>query len=149
MSAVIPNGSKVRTKYHDGPGVIVDYDPNHDIDTPMYEVEFSAYGGEGIWLYENEFEVIEYVTENINEDNVSVMDVNQFNDTVHNPSHYQIANGVEVIDLTENLNFCRGNAIKYLARAGKKNPDKEIEDLLKAKWYVEREIDRIQRSVSG
>lgn len=62
-----------------------------------------------------------------------------------NPDHYKI-NGVEVIDLTENLTLCRGNAIKYLARAGVKDPSKELEDLRKAEWYVQREISRLTRA---
>lgn len=55
-------------------------------------------------------------------------------DNINHPSHYADgwSNGAEVIDIVENLNFCRGNAVKYLARAGKKDPNKELEDLRKA-----------------
>lgn len=67
------------------------------------------------------------------------------NDPVNHPSHYKLANGCEVIELTENFNFCRGNAVKYLCRAGQKDPNKEIEDLKKAKFYVNREISRLIR----
>ncbi|RYF57973.1 MAG: DUF3310 domain-containing protein [Comamonadaceae bacterium] len=64
-----------------------------------------------------------------------------------NPSHYQgFSNGAEVIDITENLNFNRGNCVKYAARAGAKNPDTLLEDLRKAKWYLEREIARVERA---
>ena len=66
-------------------------------------------------------------------------------DPVNHPSHYKLANGTEVIDVTENLNFCRGNAVKYLCRAGHKDPAKEIEDLKKAEFYVKREISRLIR----
>ncbi|MBM4686229.1 DUF3310 domain-containing protein [Rhodococcus hoagii] len=48
------------------------------------------------------------------------------------------------MDITENLNFNRGNAIKYAARAGAKDPAKELEDLHKAKWYIDREISRLE-----
>ena len=70
------------------------------------------------------------------------------NDTMHDrvnhPSHYTgFSNGAEVIDITENLNFNRGNAIKYLARAGHKESASELEDLMKARWYVNREIARL------
>lgn len=41
--------------------------------------------------------------------------------------------------------MCRGNAVKYLVRAGNKNPDTLLEDLEKAKWFVEREIARVKR----
>ncbi|SIM49438.1 DUF3310 domain-containing protein [Mycobacteroides abscessus] len=63
------------------------------------------------------------------------------------PSHYKdgFSNGAEVIDITENLNFNRGNAVKYIARAGKKDPKAEIQDLRKAKWYVDREIALVER----
>jgi hypothetical protein len=67
-------------------------------------------------------------------------------DNVDHPSHYADgwSNGAEVIDITEHLNFNRGNAVKYIARAGKKNPDTELEDLRKAQWYINREIRRIE-----
>ena len=59
-----------------------------------------------------------------------------------NPSHYQDhPSGVECIQITEHMNFCLGNAIKYIWRAGLKN--NAIEDLRKARWYIDREIARI------
>ena len=64
-------------------------------------------------------------------------------DLINHPAHYKMANGVEVIQLTEQLNFCRGNAVKYICRAGKKDKATEIEDLLKARWYINREIERL------
>ena len=62
------------------------------------------------------------------------------------PSHYTDGK-IEVIEAIEawKLNFHRGNAIKYIARAGKKNPEKEIEDLEKAVWYLKREIERLKK----
>ena len=67
------------------------------------------------------------------------------NDNVNHPSHYTDGK-IEVIDFIEdkNLNFHRGNAVKYIARAGKKNPEKEVEDLEKAVWYINREIKRLK-----
>lgn len=64
-------------------------------------------------------------------------------DVVNHPAHYT-AYGAEVIDITEHLNFCRGNAVKYIARAGLKDPDKELEDLEKALWCLNREIARMK-----
>lgn len=62
-----------------------------------------------------------------------------------NPAHYQgFSNGAQVIDIVENLPYNAGNAIKYLARAGRKDPTKHAEDLRKAAWYVAREIERIE-----
>ncbi len=61
---------------------------------------------------------------------------------VSHPSHYN-SGKIEVIEAIEDwgLNFHRGNAVKYTARAGKKDPTKECEDLEKAVWYLNREIE--------
>ena len=57
---------------------------------------------------------------------------------VNHPKHYAgVPVTVECIDVTRHLPFSLGNAVKYLWRAGKKGgPEKEIEDLEKAKWYL-------------
>ena len=67
-------------------------------------------------------------------------------DNVSHPSHYADgwSNGAEVIDLTEHLSFCAGNVVKYVCRAGRKDPDKYVEDLEKARWYLDREITRVK-----
>ena len=66
-------------------------------------------------------------------------------DMVNYPSHYTDGN-IEVIDFIEDkkLNYHLGNAVKYISRAGKKDPEKEIEDLQKAVWYINREIQRLE-----
>jgi hypothetical protein len=64
------------------------------------------------------------------------------NDNVNHPKHYNShPSGVECIEITEHMNFCLGNAVKYIWRASLKG--KEIEDLRKARWYIDREISRI------
>lgn len=70
------------------------------------------------------------------------------NDTVNHPAHYTDGK-IEVIDFIEDkgLNFHRGNAVKYIARAGKKDKGKEVEDLMKAIWYLTREVERLKRNV--
>lgn len=80
------------------------------------------------------------------EDEPSVAPDTPQDDPVNSPSHYTQYPGIEIIDLTQHMNFCRGNAVKYLARAGVKDPSKELEDLNKARWYVEREIKRLEAS---
>lgn len=60
-----------------------------------------------------------------------------------NPPHYQFSNGSQVIDITENLSFNLGNIVKYVARAGRKTSD-PLEDLLKAQFYLNREILRVE-----
>lgn len=63
-------------------------------------------------------------------------------DPVNKPKHYlQHPSGVECITITEHFNFCLGNAIKYIWRAGKKKS--QLEDLKKARWYLDREIARL------
>ena len=65
-------------------------------------------------------------------------------DPVKRPKHYNShPSGVECIVVTEHMNFCRGNAMKYLWRAGEKGD--ELEDLRKARWYIDREIARLEK----
>lgn len=65
-------------------------------------------------------------------------------DMVNHPPHYTAhPNGIEVIDITEHMNFCLGNVVKYVMRCDLKgNP---IEDLEKARFYLNREIERRKR----
>lgn len=79
------------------------------------------------------------------------------NDVVNHPSHYTWLKdlcGIEVIDITRHMNFNLGNAIKYILRAGRKpiaSEDKSdfyagmIQDLKKAAWYINDEIERLQK----
>ena len=66
-------------------------------------------------------------------------------DNVNHPSHYTDGK-IEVIDFIEDkkLGYHLGNAVKYICRAGKKDPAKEVEDLQKAAWYINREIQRLE-----
>jgi len=61
-----------------------------------------------------------------------------------NPQHYK--GKIECIECIEQqgLGYHIGNAFKYIWRAGKKDKTKEIEDLNKAKWYIERRIKQLQ-----
>lgn len=61
-----------------------------------------------------------------------------------NPAHYRRFGGVEVNDITQHLSFNLGNVVKYAARAGFKPGVDPIEDLNKAAWYLEKEIERLQ-----
>lgn len=74
----------------------------------------------------------------------------EVNKNVTHPAHYN-AGKIEVIEAIEDwkLNYHRGNAVKYIARAGRKNPEKEVEDLEKAIWYLNREIEGIEASREG
>ena len=69
------------------------------------------------------------------------------NKMVNHPQHYGgKGNKYEAIKVIEawDLDFCLGNAVKYISRAGKKDPAKELEDLNKAVWYLNRRIQQIQ-----
>lgn len=62
-----------------------------------------------------------------------------------NPPHYKVhPSGIECIQLTEHMNFCLGNALKYIWRADEKGT--AVDDLKKAVWYLEREITRRSKS---
>jgi hypothetical protein len=63
-------------------------------------------------------------------------------DAVNRPKHYTQFR-VEVIEITENLSFCLGNTVKYICRAPFKGT--ELQDLKKAQWYLNREIERLER----
>ena len=75
-------------------------------------------------------------------------------DPVNNPEHYA-STKIEVIDYIEdkNLGFCLGNVIKYISRAGRKhsadktNKEKEIQDLKKAAWYLDRRIKELEGGI--
>lgn len=77
--------------------------------------------------------------------------VNTGPEMVNRPAHYTQYEGFEVMDVCRQLkspdgkgDWYRANVFKYLARAGYKNPDKELEDLEKAQHYLQREIDRLR-----
>ena len=68
---------------------------------------------------------------------------------INHPAHYQLDNGMEAIDIIRGVlgdrgykAFCRGNALKYLCRAGKKGLI--TDDLRKAAWYVNEEIKQYE-----
>lgn len=74
-------------------------------------------------------------------------------DNVNHPKHYQLPNGLEAIDIidaaTRNLNgtaaVCTGNALKYILRWPNKNG---VEDLKKARWYINHLIDALEPKTS-
>ncbi len=77
-------------------------------------------------------------------------------DKVNHPPHYTWLKekcGVEVIDITRHMDFCKGNAVKYLLRAGYKSEEgyskiqKEIEDLEKAIWYINDKIKQLENEI--
>jgi len=67
-------------------------------------------------------------------------------DPVNHPTHYKShPSGIEVIEITSHMNFCLGNAVKYILRCDHKGND--IQDLRKAIWYLNREIGRRENEV--
>lgn len=70
-------------------------------------------------------------------------------EAVNHPDHYK-GSKFEAIDIIEDyqLDFCLGNAIKYILRSGRKEKSKEIEDLEKAIWYVKRRIENASRKTA-
>lgn len=69
-------------------------------------------------------------------------------DMVNHPPHYTWIKekcGIEVIDITRHMDFCLGNAVKYILRSGRKEKASEIEDLKKAIWYISDKIDQLEK----
>lgn len=68
---------------------------------------------------------------------------------VDHPAHYggkdNLYEAIKVIEAW-GLGFCLGNTVKYLSRAGKKDGVSDVEDLEKARWYLDREISRRKQS---
>jgi hypothetical protein len=66
---------------------------------------------------------------------------------VDHPDHYRKDTGIEAIDVIEawKLGFNLGNTVKYISRNGIKDPTKIIEDLEKARWYIDREIQNLKK----
>lgn len=66
---------------------------------------------------------------------------------INHPNHYGGDTIYEAIKVIEawNLGFCLGNTVKYISRAGKKEESSIIEDLKKAAWYLDREIQKLDR----
>lgn len=78
-------------------------------------------------------------------------------DRVNHPSHYTWLKdkcGIEVIDITRHMDFCLGNAVKYILRAGHKSEEgmsdtqKEVEDLEKAIFYIRDRIHQLDPTVN-
>jgi hypothetical protein len=68
-------------------------------------------------------------------------------DSVNHPKHYTThPSGIECIEIVEHMNFNSGNAIKYLWRSGMKDGVTREEDLLKAIWYIQRELKRLNEA---
>jgi hypothetical protein len=67
---------------------------------------------------------------------------------VNHPEHYggasNVYEAIKVIDAW-NLGFSLGNTVKYISRAGKKDSDKELQDLKKALWYLEHHIKQLEK----
>lgn len=78
------------------------------------------------------------------------------NDEVNHPAHYTShPSGVECADIAEHHDFCIGNVIKYVWRAGLKtsetenSAESELRDLRKAEWYIKRKIAQLERKIKN
>lgn len=153
-------GEKVRIKSNGIIGIIIARGYNEYLDENDKQQSFEEYQIEADKYYQCNEDEIELVTigqvlqsiydippqikikeiRSINEDSENN------NDPVNHPSHYT-SGKIEVMDFIEDkkLNFARGNVIKYVSRAGKKDKDKELEDLRKSSWYLNREIQRLEK----
>lgn len=156
-------GEKVKIRSNGVIGIIIARGYNEYLDENDKQQSFEEYQIEADKYYQCNEDEIELVTigqvlqsiydippqikikeiRSINEDSENN------NDPVNHPSHYT-SGKIEVMDFIEDkkLNFARGNVIKYVSRAGKKDPNKELEDLKKAMWYLNREIERL-RNLQG
>lgn len=120
----------------------------HDKNCKLYEWDLMdvyghrvGYTKDGRWLHTGDQSLNDLVAE------YEANDPRKDADPVNNPYHYSgHPSGVECIQITEHMSFCRGNAMKYLWRAGDK--DNEVQDLEKAIWYLQREIGLIRKKTA-
>lgn len=108
------------------------------------------------YLFLREISCILDTKHGIDDDDVSIMFIDEVPETmtttetefdnVNHPKHYTDGRKYEPIEVIEDwkLDFCLGNAVKYISRAGRKDETKTIEDLEKAKWYIDREIRNLK-----
>lgn len=114
------------------PGDYIKY--KRDDSGKVYESRFTNYIPIDYYQLEDGWVIAE-------EDIISINDYTNDFDEIQKAKHYNMY-PVEVIDLVEHMNFCRGNVIKYVARAEFKGS--ELKDLKKALYYLQREIKRLE-----
>jgi hypothetical protein len=104
---------------------------------------------DGIWVYKK------FISDQDFEEKMGMIAMEGLRnmEKINHPPHYGgEGNTYETIKVIRawNLGFSLGNAVKYLSRAGKKDPATRIEDLKKAVWYIQEEIDyETKRSITG
>ena len=96
---------------------------------------------------ENRYDLKDWQKDVMMQNDPFVVDLGKNDDPVNHPSHYTDGK-IEVIDFIEDkkLGFHLGNAVRYVSRAGKKDKSKEIEDLEKAVWYIQRRIEQLKKA---
>lgn len=115
-------------------------------ETDMYADHTKGFLSEYEFVCDSKYDVPMAVGKGgVNQDLTSEKGTSLLGDAI-NPDHYQSdPSGVQCIEISENWSFCLGNALKYMWRSGKKDSSKNIEDLQKAIWYIEREISRLDK----
>jgi len=83
--------------------------------------------------------------EKIRERRKTYMEPKKQLDPINHPPHYERFPDIDCIDVCEKFNLCLGSVIQYIWRAGVKDKTTEIEDLKKAAWYLNREIERLEK----
>jgi hypothetical protein len=135
---------------------IFNYDENR-VDRGFLEFSFLRldWGGDPVGFFADDVGGLQWVIDkDMAKESIPEIDVPKILDevlgeekpeAVNHPSHYNMGK-IEVIDAIEDwqLNFNRGSMIKYIARAGRKDPAKEKEDLEKARFYLDREIAALE-----
>lgn len=142
------------SKFKPGDKVRVKSGPYFRFGEDTYPVTSVVAGEFGVVRYgpdfEGDYQVRGDFTEGYNHINEECLELayTPVEDAVNQPSHYN-RGSIEVIDFIEDQgfakNYYRGNAIKYLSRAGHKDPSKTAQDLEKAVWYIQREIASLSR----
>ncbi|WP_406153597.1 DUF3310 domain-containing protein [Streptomyces anulatus] len=116
----------------------------YDQDALPYPYEVAFEDGGRLCFTDNELiHESEYLLSKTDLSLAQEFDSREEGDVVNHPAHYTwLPGGLEVIDITKNFGFVRGNALKYLFRADFKG--RTVEDLKKARWYIDYEIKQLE-----
>lgn len=126
--------------------------------TPVKYLIQVEYNDMSVYVHENYIDSFEEVMKKVDELNAAGTDRHSIpckysvvevptGDNVNHPKHYNTIDGIECLDVAETFNFNLGNAIKYIWRSSFKG--KQLEDLKKAAFYVNREIERLKHETKN
>ena len=126
---------KINKGLEEQPYLLMFYNPKENSYYPIERVLQGVYLGDGDFRIDETGNCIALLPGDNRTESEKIED-----DTI-NPPYYKIPGGRNCIQITKHMNFCLGNVFKYIWRAGEKRSNSKLEDLKKALWYLEKQIE--------